>query len=224
MKPFYLFIFSFSIILFSSCRIGFELDDLQPGVANSHKLPKLDFNIDGLSFRYAFPVSHTTNEDPDDPDSTPTYISTTDVKFHDTKILGERMIRDNVCIDKGPTYGSVTCKVIARDTRGKGVFFTVLSFATMSASNLIGLPYIKRETIVELEMEIFDSQGKSLGLYNGQGKSKMWVGFYYGTSDSDRVTNIEAVKQAFDRIQTRIYQDYSYLKQELLIAGPRGSY
>jgi hypothetical protein len=226
MRTNYFVLFATLFLFSTSCRVGFELEDLQPGTPNNNKLPRLDYSIDALSFQKAFPITYTPSSEPDEGyfDEEVYYTATSDVKFNDTKILGERMILDNVCNRKGPSYGTATCRIIALNTRYKGVFFTVLSFATISVSNLIGLPFNKMETLSELEFELFDSRGESLGIYRGRGRSKMWVGYYYGTRDAGRVTSIEAVRESLEEIQTQIYRDYGYLQNELLSAGPKGSY
>lgn len=102
--------------------------------------------------------------------------------------------------------------------RGYGLLF--VSAMTLFIPNLIGLPMMKVESVVELEMEIYDANGQRLRSYIGQGFEQRLKGFYYGGGQTRRTVHAQSIQQAMADIQHQISADANALKGVFAKVGP----
>ena len=213
------------------------MTDLRPIGANSNLLPALEPQVDIASFQtaYSFGTTNTTG-------STVGYgtkalggvvgvgafagqsVALADKRVQDAIVLYERDIRENVSFGNSNSVGTAVCKITTGGTKTDGFGWCILSILTMTIPNWFGMPMLYYNTELELEVEIQDCNGSTIGRYTGYGFKRIpyaaWHG--YGGSfhvtdggDGPRKSNIDAFKMAMAEIKSKIAVDYNRLKIEL---------
>ncbi len=209
----------FALLAFSlfSCRPGFDLALLQAPPQQADLLPRLQFQMDGESFSALYPEPFVEE---DDGSGVFQIRPLPNTKLQDVKTIASRTLDQSICVPTGPLYGSAVLKVSSASVNNRAQGLLLVSVASAFLLNLAGMPIMKSEAILELEMEVYDANGERLRSYIGQGFGKQWIGVYYGGGETHRSVHAEAVQEAMQEIQKQIGKDASSLKEVFLKVGP----
>lgn len=201
-----------SILVLSlvSCKPGFDLALLQAPDRQSDPLPHLDFQMDAESFETLYPESFVEEDD-----GTGVYQirPLPNTSLLDVKTIASRTLNQSICVPGGPSYGTANLKISSASVQHRAQGLILVSTITLFIANVVGMPIMKGEAIVELELEIYDANGERLNTYIGQGYDQQWIGLYYGGGDVKRKVHATAVQLAMQQIQVKIAKDVPSLKQ-----------
>ncbi|MEM6343540.1 MAG: hypothetical protein AAF927_06650 [Bacteroidota bacterium] len=211
----FLILVAFSLF---SCRPGFDLALLQAPPQQAELLPRLEFQMDAESFQTLYPDPFVEE---DDGSGVFQIRPIPNTKLQDVKTIASRTLDQSICVPTGPFYGSALLKVSNASVNNRAQGLLLVSVASAFILNLVGMPIMKSEAILELELEIYDANGERLKSYIGQGFEKQWVGVYYGGGETHRRVHAAAVQEAMQDIQKQIGGDASTLKEVFLKVGTR---
>lgn len=184
-----------------SCK-PFQFSELKPGSSIQNPLPALE------------PVLLGAGQSPyDTPIPPPVY--------QDLAVVYEREVKAGLTRAEGDRYGYAVCRVIAERHR-PGSFWLLSSAVLAFTPNLLGYPAAKSRRWMEVEVEVFDAQRRSLGRYSGYGYATVPVAAYWGYSSDDaaRTSSVRAFKAALSEIKTQIDRDADRLSSGLRAGGP----
>ncbi|TAE46580.1 MAG: hypothetical protein EAZ89_19830 [Bacteroidetes bacterium] len=139
--------------------------------------------------------------------------------YQDTRVLMERQFEGNLAHATGPIYGYADCRLIARNYHNAAPGLTALSWLSMGALPLLGMPHSVFKQQTELEVRIYTTKGDLAGIYTGTGSARCTQGFYIYTADARRQLSLRATRLALDEIGEKIQKDTPRLKEALLKAG-----
>ncbi|MEM7657519.1 MAG: hypothetical protein AAF399_15405 [Bacteroidota bacterium] len=220
LKTFFPFVLG-AILALSSCSSFFHVSELTVGPPLAQPLPPLQVEWDWFSLRQSFPTRFESEEVMAETEMDAAeirYVSRTDIRLQDTKVLMEHTVRDQLCEQLGPEYGYAICRVVGQhhyaDQRG----FTVLSLASAFLLNVVGMPFARQNTEVVLELEIRDSHDQLVARYQGMGTERLVSGLYYGHNGLRR-THVSALKQALAQIVAQVEADADQVRSALQEAG-----
>jgi hypothetical protein len=226
------------MIILSSCKTV-QISDLRPYPKNSNLLPNLEPQIDSYSFQSAYSLGTTNTTGYGSGYSTG--VSTgiisigaysgqstakADKRIQDAITLFERDVKDNICDYNSEKKGFIVCKIPVATSKGKSkVLILFPCLWTLGISAILGVPLYFYQTELEVEVEIFDNNKKSIARYSGYGKAKVPVAMYYGyyapimnetgNEGGIRKANIVALKLALSEIKQKIQTDNKMLIEKL---------
>ncbi len=219
-------------LVLGSCA-SMKLSELRPSNRNEALLPTLEPIVDMYTLESIYSMEYIS-------DRSMTYTTDTypvglgisfnnqvysrDRRVQDILTLFDREVKDNITNPFGEKRGYIVCKIAGGYTGAGGIGWTILSGLTMFIPNIFGMPLENLQTMLDVEVEIYDLNDKLIGRYNGQGYSKVWVAMFYGYStdifdeyqgSASRISNIRAFKQAMNVIKANIAKDHDVLSQKL---------
>lgn len=184
-----------------SCK-PFQFSELKPGSPLQNPLPALE------------PVLLGAAPTPYGPPLPPPV-------FQDLNVVYEREVKSNLTRAGGDRYGYAVCRVIAERHR-PGALWLVSSAVLLFTPNLLGYPAGQSRRWMEVEVEVFDAQRRSLGRYSGYGQAAVPVAAYWGYAPDDaaRASSVRAFKAALADIKTQMDRDADRLNAGLRAGGP----
>ena len=211
----------FSIMLFQSCAtVGIDIRQLTPQNKNSNLLPALEPRIDMHSLESAFSMGQSigvstgyapalTKKSAIGSSITSTTMSK-DPRVQDVVTLFDRDVKNNITNPYGDKKGYKLCKIAAAGNKTHQSW-AILHGLFLMIPTIIGVPIDKVETMLDVEVEIYDKSERLIRRYNSQCKSDpKLVHIYYGyfwRTDAQRATSIEAFKCAIADIKNQIEND-----------------
>lgn len=184
-----------------SCK-PFQFSELKPGSPLHNPLPALE------------PVLLGSAPTPYGPPMPPPV-------FQDLNVVYEREVKSSLTRPGGDRYGYAVCRVIAERHR-PGAFWLLSSAVLLFTPNLLGYPAAQSRRWMEVEVEVFDAQRRSLGRYSGYGYATVPVAAYWGyaSDDAARASSVRAFKAALSEIKTQMDRDADRLSTGLRAGGP----
>lgn len=83
--------------------------------------------------------------------------------------------------DARSAHGTLEVRFAGKQERRRSTWM-IPSILTLSAINILGVPFEGRDAKVGLELIVLDSSGKTMGRYSGIGQSTEWAAYYWGYS------------------------------------------
>lgn len=119
-------------------------------------------------------------------------------------------------------FGYAKLRVTKADVKRTGKFFQGVQMTTLMLPSLLGLPLEYYRTDVSVQLQILNAKGDTLRTYTGAGRSKVRVAMYHGYSQAKapRLSDVQALRLAFDQLRPQLEADADTLRQQLLTAGP----
>jgi len=221
----------FIALSITSCA-SMKMTDLKPTPKNNQLLPTLEPRVDLSSFESAYTLGSTTSNSAGTVygqtrtnqnrtstigigSSTTTSTSIKDPRIQDAITIFDRDVKDNITDPFNDTKGVILCKINASNPK-VGYGWSVLSGFTLMIPNLLGMPIGSYKMSLDVEVEIYNNNGKLIGRYNAQSKEKTYMALYWGYGkDAARVANIKAFREALNIIKKEISNDYEKLVGKL---------
>jgi hypothetical protein len=231
MKKFSFFRFCLLFVLFctSQCKT-ISVKDLQPQGAFSQKLPHLTpiFNVYPIPIypqAYFAQVDSATRQ----PILLPPILDSAEVRgirnsyFQDRnaselEVYFSRDVQRNMTQNTGANRGFISCTITAFEQpeiyNGALMF---LNLMTLGFPSVIGFPYAKSKSEIEVQVSIKNLKNEIIGTYIGYGKDKKATGLYYGyrASQIQRASGLAAYKEAMEDVKKQIAADAGRLNELL---------
>jgi hypothetical protein len=210
-------------LLMSACRT-LHVGDFHSNTAVPERLPRLGLLVHERSFLEAFDMELAREMGwiggPYGPETWFEY-ATTDQALEDVFRLFDNEINDNVSTTSGAAYGHARFKLIQYERRNTGWGWLIPSIGTMWAANVVGMPYSRLRSELELQLEITDANKKVLIRYTAPGVGKATQAMYYGYTKAAaiRKANLLALQDAMLHIKQKMTADVPMLTDELIAAG-----
>lgn len=146
--------------------------------------------------------------------------------MRDVFTLLNNELTDNIMESGGNRYGQVRFKLMYYNKTMPGWGWILPSLFTLDIANLMGMPFTKYRTDLELQMEILDARQQVIARYQAPGAGKATVAMYYGYSGQEayRKANLLALQEAMRGIRQKMEPDLAALRDKLLAAGPEYEY
>jgi hypothetical protein len=214
-----------SVILLTNCK-SLKFSDLRPTGEIKNKLPALEPQINIRSLESTYSLGTTNSRGTAYTQASPlingfvsvgngSSTSYADPRVQDAITLFERDIKDNITNSLGKNVGYITFNIAAGTSRSKFMIGNfVISAVTGWLPYLCGMTLSQGITTLDIEVEVKDNSGNTVGRYNAFSSVKKPVALWRGYSKADaiRLSNIECVKDCLNQIKTQIERDSSNLK------------
>jgi hypothetical protein len=129
---------------------------------------------------------------------------------------------NNIKTQNNTQYGYAILKM-TREGFKMGITFAIISGITLLIPNLFGFPFGSLDLDINMELEILDSNKKSIQKYKAKGSDTEYYALYWGYSSnpaSVQVLNVKAIKNSLSLLFKDIENDSIQINQKLLEAGP----
>ncbi len=137
-----------------------------------------------------------------------------DQKMIDAKKLIKSYLSNDLLSKEGPIRGEVHLNVVYYDYDFNETFGIVFNVLTLGAGFIIGVPTYKSQSVIELAMEIFNTEGNLVASFRGVGEKRTYRGLYYRKID-ERDAHMMAMKRAFQNLNERVMNDYDRIAELL---------
>lgn len=174
------------VVIIGSCK-PFEYGEFEPtGADFSEKLPRMEL------------ITKTSGKDLD--------------KY------GKQLFKDEASQwmeEKGKNHGAITVNVATVDN--KAIYGLFLGVFTAGTAAILGAPLGTAKTNADVGVRIFDKEARLLAKYKavGRGKANTGLYFWYGNVAAVKVAKMEAYKEAFNKIRTKVRKDIPELRKKL---------
>jgi hypothetical protein len=136
----------------------------------------------------------------------------------DIKTLFDRQVTEVITNPYGIKKGSLVLKVTTIESRFNGLISAAWCTVLAGVPFLLGAPYLWAESKVEVKLEVLDNNRALIGAYRGSGENRLKSGLYYtkyNRNTLQRVTYVEATKQAINEATKKLEEDVDRLNEEL---------
>lgn len=243
----YIFL-SLSIIFICSNCIVYKAESFLVKQPIDNRIPKMNVKIDTNFFKNDdnIQLKGFSYQKSGDISSTEVYLGTpyttysfgtnrkssfviTKAGLDATKLI-EMELQENIFRkSENKTFGKIKWRLKRLHTTSNPLWF-LSSLATLFSINIIGYPIASQTTILELELELFDNNNKSIGIYSAGEKrtaySAMWWGYFFGgaafVQDYAALTKAsrqKALSAALQSIKKQIEKDALKITNRLLMAS-----
>lgn len=209
-----------AFIIIASCK-SISYSDLRPSGPLPLKLPSLDPQINIRSLESVYSLGYTqsngsaytqpvkgTNGFVTVGGSTSTHYA--DSRIQDVIIIFERDVKDNITKSVGQNFGYMTLSIGAGDSRHKIKLGNFYLSCVLIVPFLCGITVGEGITTLDIEVEIKNKTGDTVGRYSAMSTSRkpvaLWRG--YTSSNAVRLSNIECIKDCLNQIKSKIQADY----------------
>ncbi len=209
-----IFLFLCCTLVLSQCR-SLRSADFHTSPALPTRLPPLRLLIHQTSFGQAFDAA-LYRQGPGATDPWQAY-SVTAGAMQDVTHLLQNELADNVMQVGKNQAGQARFKLLFYERRNTGWGYAIPSILTLSAANILGMPYGTIRCELELQLEIADAKGKPIVTYSAPGTGRAKIAMYYGYvgADAIRKANLEALKTALKAIEIKLQEDVPTLSAQL---------
>lgn len=214
-------VFTFIMIILPGCK-SYDMKLLHPDKKINKPLPPLVAEIDIKNLEIAFisgllprkPDSHKKNSGSRDTAAGNKQVQNfKDKRIQDAIIVFKREIENNICEPSGhKKYGYAVCRINNR-VESSGYWYLV-SIPSVGIINFLGLPGDSWSVVMDVEIEILDSQRNRISRYSAIAEDTEYAAMYWGYSQSknpnsniSRVANTKALLNALKDIKRQIQRD-----------------
>lgn len=220
------FVFAFATVLLAQCR-SIRVDDFHQTARVATPLPRMGLLIHQESFAAAFDWETMMkgwggNVSMPRPVSNMEYMALSDLPLEDVYAVLGNEVNDNLTENTGDRFGHIRFRLVNYNRRSPGWGYTIPSVMTLNLLNVLGMPYTRLQSELELQVEVADANKKILARYRAPGQGKSYVAMYYGYHrvDAWRKANLVALQDAMAKIRPQLEADLPKLQEQLSSAGP----
>jgi hypothetical protein len=223
----YIFILT-SILLLFSCRT-IKDKDLTGGKPIPLLLPPLELRVDLTSFAkigagHIERMPETPFEQTYSVDSA-IYFSTLyySLTSADKIKIFEYEMTNNIAEQRRDKSRGYAVFRISRGNYKQKFAWSIVSGLTLMIPNLLGMPYGRVVTELDVQIDFYDSNKNLIKSYQANGKGKASLALYYGYSEFGpllqssvfRIAYIKATKSAMEKVKLQIEEDHHFLSSQL---------
>lgn len=180
------------------------------GIVNPEKLPKLEIILseeklaEAFSDRHEF-ISEEYFENNLESGSYSTLIFR-DRKINDARNLFLRYLENDLMATGDEPPGSIEIELLYYHYKVNFTPGSVLNVLTLGAGYLLGIPSMRKQTEVEIEIRILNNNQELIGTWHGKGKKNVYEGLYYRKLD-ERESSLMAMKEALASVNEQIMSE-----------------
>lgn len=210
----------------SSCKtIAFS--DLSAGKRLESNLPALTPIVDFASLESAYTAGTSQSVGVGNSfkvfGSYMTTVGLTSTHYKDKRVMDAINIFDNEVKESitdpfGENKGFIALKVSGSEIKYGGAGWIILHTMNFFVfTPILGVPFGSKKTKLEVVVEIFDKEKNLISRYKAVGSGKATMALYYGfpPNEVDRMSNIRALKDAFQKVKDEISSDSEKIIKKL---------
>lgn len=211
------------MLVLSACK-SVTFNDLKLYAPNRDLLPPLKAEVDKDSIKDSFDTmiqgsSAGGGFESDDwsvSGDSYTFVKKKDSRTRDMITLFERNV-ENISQVYGARKGSIKMRFTNSRIYASGYYYTVPSWISIYSLNLLGFPYGYKNTDLEVEVSIFNTNGDLIWKTTQTGNGEEMVAMYYGYNEEEALvmSSIKALKDALRKVNLNIANDFGKINSSL---------
>lgn len=211
------------MLVLSACK-SVTFNDLKLYAPNRDLLPPLKAEVDKDSIKDSFDTmiqgsSAGGGFESDDwsvSGDSYTFVKKKDSRTRDMITLFERNV-ENISQVYGARKGSIKMRFTNSRIYASGYYYTVPSWISIYSLNLLGFPYGYKNTDLEVEVSIFNTNGDLIWKTTQTGNGEEMVAMYYGYNEEEALvmSSIKALKDALRKVNLNIANDFGKINSGL---------
>lgn len=211
------------MLVLSACK-SVTFNDLKLYAPNRDLLPPLKAEVDKDSIKDSFDTmiqgsSAGGGFESDDwsvSGDSYTFVKKKDSRTRDMITLFERNV-ENISQVYGARKGSIKMRFTNSRIYASGYYYTVPSWISIYSLNLLGFPYGYKNTDLEVDVSIFNTNGDLIWKTTQTGNGEEMVAMYYGYNEEEALvmSSIKALKDALRKVNLNIANDFGKINSSL---------